>query len=298
MKFGIIGLGKMGNSIAFRAISKKIEVYGFDIDKEAVQEAKKINIQMVQNLIEITKYVDIIWLMVPAGKLIDHILDLLIPNLKPGSIIIDGGNSHFSDSILRAKKLEQYDINFIDCGVSGGLQGKEIGFCLMVGGNKIIYEKLINLFQAIAAPNGFAYIGDSGAGHYVKMIHNGIEYALLESYAEGLNLLKKGRYKNLNLEQITKLWQNGSIIRSWILELTHEILEKDQEFKNISGSIGGGQTGRWTIEEAKIQNIHIPLIEKSLEIRESSHKENNNDFSNKLVALLRNKFGRHPIKKI
>lgn len=297
MKIGLIGLGKMGNSIAYRLINKNHEVIGYDSDKKAQENAQIIGIKIVENLSEIPKLVDIIWLMVPAGEIIDNILKGLLPDLKPETIIIDGGNSHFLDSIERSKRLEKYGIHFIDCGVSGGLQGRELGFCLMIGGEKKAYDKLKEIFEAISAPNGYKYVGQTGAGHYVKMIHNGIEYALLESYSEGLNLLKNGKYKNLNLKEITDLWQHGSIIRSWILHLTYEIFEKGQEFNNISGYIAGGQTGKWVVEEAKLHKIPVPLIEKSIEIREISHEKENN-YANKIVALLRNKFGGHEIKKI
>lgn len=297
MKVGIIGLGKMGNAIAYRLSKGCHEVIGFDLNEENKKKIEKFGAKIAKNLEELSEKVNIIWLMVPAGKPVDDILEKLLPILSKGSILIDGGNSHFTDSIRRSKNCELKGITFLDCGTSGGLQGRAIGFCLMIGGNKNEFEKLKPIFEVIATSNGHSYIGPSGSGHYIKMIHNGIEYALLESYSEGFNLLKHGFYKNLDLEKISNLWLHGSIIRSWILELTNNIFKTDQNLNNILGPIGGGQTGTWTIQEAQKQNISVPLIEESLEIREKSEITDGN-YATKLVAALRHEFGGHQIKKI
>jgi len=297
MKVGLIGLGKMGQVIGYRLKQKEIEVIGFDINNEAKQEAQKIGISIAANLQEIAEQSEIIWLMLPAGKIIDNVIQELLSNLKTDSIIIDGGNSNFIDSIRRYEYLKNHNINFLDCGVSGGIHTKDIGCSLMIGGDKEIFERVENIFKAIAMSNGYDYFGQSGTGHYIKMVHNGIEYALLESYAEGFNLLKNGHYKTLDLEKISNVWLHGAVIRSWILELCQNIFKTDQEFKNISGKIGGGQTGQWTVEEAGKQNVTVPLIEKSLEIRKWSQQTSGN-YTTKLIALLRNQFGGHEVEKL
>jgi 6-phosphogluconate dehydrogenase len=297
MKLGIVGLGKMGGSIAERVLQAGYQVIGFDINKEAVKAAEKIGIKAVGSLKELAQETNIIWLMVPAGDPVDKTINELTKYLHAGSIIIDGGNSKYTHSIERAEKLKKLGIFFLDCGTSGGLRGKDIGFSLMVGGDRSAYEKVKPFLQAIAAPDSFGYMGPSGSGHYVKMIHNGIEYAIMQSYAEGLQLLKEGHYKNLDLARIASVWNNGSVIRSWLLELIHEIMMKDQDLKNISGSVAESGMGRWTVEEAQRDKIPAQLIEDALAIRFWS-EETGGNYATKIVAMLRNKFGGHPVEKI
>jgi len=296
MKIGLIGLGKMGSSIAHRLKKAKFEVIAFSHSEESSTVAKKLNIEATNKIEELGLKCSIFWLMIPAGKPVDETIEKLLPYLKENSIIIDGGNSNFNDSIRRFEYLKKKNIKFLDCGTSGGLHGREIGFSLMVGGEQEVYNKALPILKAIATQNGIEYIGPSGAGHYVKMVHNGIEYALLQSYAEGFNLLKNGHYKNLDLEKISTVWNNGSIIRSWILKLATNIFKKDQNLSEISGAIGENLTGKWTEEEANKQNIPVDLIKKSLEIREWSRKTGGN-YATKVVAMLRNKFGGHEVQK-
>jgi 6-phosphogluconate dehydrogenase len=295
MNIGVIGLGRMGISIVDRLIKAGHTVVGFDSNEKTCQEATKIGVSKTSSLQELAKTNHIFWLMVPAGEIVDNVIDELKVHLKPGDIIIDGGNSNFNDTIKRFKKLGKSSIHLLDCGTSGGLYGRKIGFSLMIGGDESIFKKVEKLFMAIAAPNGYGYMGPAGAGHYVKMIHNGIEYALLQSYAEGLHLLKEGHYKNLDLEKITSVWNNGSVIRSWIVDLLQKIFSQDQELHDISGTIEENFTGQWTLKEAKKQKIPIDLIERSLQIRAWSRKSGGN-YGTKLVAMLRNKFGGHSIK--
>ena len=297
MNIGLIGLGKMGHAIAHRLINGGHHVVGFDANPTAQEEAKKLGATTAHSIPELAQQVRIIWLMIPAGKLVDDVLKTLLPHLKPNDIIIDGGNSLFLDSIRRHELLRAKNINFLDCGTSGGLLGEKIGFSLMVGGDKEIFEKMNDIFRAIAAPDGFAYMGPSGAGHYVKMVHNGIEYALLQSYAEGFHLLREGHYKELDLEKITNVWNHGAVIRSWILDLAHNVFEHDQKLIDISGEIGENLTGRWTSDEAKKHNIPVDLIERALAIRALSRQTGGN-YGTKVVALLRNQFGGHDVKKI
>jgi len=294
MKLGIVGLGKMGNAIAQRVINGGYEVVGFDVDQESLKKFEKIGAETATDLSDLAERADVIWIMVPAGKPVDLVIKKLLPHLQDGNILIDGGNSNFKDSQRRALELKKHGIYFIDCGTSGGLRGREIGFCLMVGGDEDVYLRILPILEVIGAKGGVGYMGASGAGHYVKMIHNAIEYGLLQAYSEGLHLLKEGACENLDLEKITKIWLHGSIIRSFILELAHEIYEEKKDFSKISGEIGGGETGRWAVQEAKEQGVPLRVIEESLNIRKLSGQTGGN-YATKLVAILRNKFGGHSI---
>ncbi len=298
MKLGIIGLGKMGNAIAQRAIDGGHQVIGFDPAQEASAQAEQLGVTIVPSVTDVAKHARIIWLMIPAGHIVDATLSLLQPHLHKDDIIIDGGNSHFKDSIRRAKDLEQHGIYFLDCGTSGGLQGREIGFSLMVGGDEASYIKIHSLFEAIAAPGGLGLVGPSGAGHYVKMVHNGIEYGLLQAYAEGFQLIKEGDLKKYDpdLEQISRIWSNGAIIRSYILDLAHTIFEQDQELRSISGYIGQNGTGQWAAEDAQENNISVPVLQAALKVRAESEQTGGN-YATKIVALLRHAFGGHPLGK-
>jgi 6-phosphogluconate dehydrogenase len=298
MKIGLIGLGRMGHAIAWRLIKGGHEVWGFDGDANTLKTACVDGVKPASSIKNLANNVNIFWLMVPAGDPVDTVINELVKYTKPSSatVIIDGGNSNFKDSVRRYQALKSPNIDFLDCGTSGGLHGKEIGFSLMVGGDKAVFENLDPIFKSIAASGGYAYMGPAGAGHYVKMIHNGIEYALLQSYAEGFQLLKEGRYKDLDLEKISDVWNHGSIIRSWILELAHDVFAHDQNLTEISGKIGENKTGQWTLDEAKEQNIPVDLIERSLQIRATSRKTGGN-YATKIVAMLRNRFGGHPLAK-
>lgn len=297
MNFGIVGLGKMGNLIASRVVNGQYyyKVFGFDVDKKAIKDAEEVGVEMVKDLADLAERSDIIWLMLPAGEIVDKTIDKLIPHLKDGDIIVDGGNSYYKDSVKQEEKLKKHGIYFLDCGVSGGLYGQARGFSLTFGGDEKAYKKILPLIEIIAHDKGFGLVGPSGAGHYVKMVHNGIEYGLLQAYAEGFGLLQAGKYKNLNLEEISQIWHNGSIIRSFILELTNKIYAKNPEFSKIGGQIYGGQTGKWALKEGKEQGVVLKILEESLAIRDLS-QTTGGDYSTKLVALLRNKFGGHEVK--
>lgn len=299
LKVGIIGLGRMGAGIAERIVNAGHEVFGFDLDAQNAAQAKKYGVIIAASVAELAVTTDVMWLMVPPGKPVDDVLNALMPSLREKTIIIDGGNSNFKDSMRRAQIVAQKNVAYLDCGTSSGLHGREFGYCLMVGGDKKAYDAVAPVLSLVAAPKGLAHVGPSGAGHYVKMIHNGIEYGLMQAYAEGFQILKEGAFKDvpLDLEQISDLWNHGSIIRSWLLELTHNVFEKDQEFKNISGEVAEGGTGKWTVEEAHEHNIPAPVIEESLAVRARSRQTGGN-YATKLVALLRNQFGGHAVKKI
>ncbi len=310
MKIGLIGLGKMGSSIAYRLLKNNYEILAFDpnINENEIiniifendfenKNRYKNNIYFAQTLEELAQKVNTIWLMLPAGEITNQTVLKLSNLMQQESIIIDGGNSHFKNTQELYLKLKTKNINYLDCGTSGGVAGKFNGYSLMIGGDKKIFEKIEHIFKAIATKNGYNYLGSTGAGHYVKMVHNGIEYSLLQSYAEGFDLLKNNNnYKNLDLEKITDTWINGSVIRSWILELCKNVFEKDQELKNISGAIDENLTGRWTLDEAIAEKINMQLLKDSLDIRKKS-RENGGNYGTKVVAMLRNQFGGHSIKK-
>ena len=289
MNVGVIGLGKMGSAIATRIQGAGHTVIGYDpFLKEPIK-----NIFVTNSLQEIAQQ-EVIWLMIPANN-VDTILKKLTPYFSEKNTVIDGGNSFYQDSQGRAIKFAQLGIHYIDCGTSGGINGIKNGFCLMIGGNEKGFKKAEPIFEAVATKNGYALVGSSGAGHYVKMIHNGIEYALLQSYAEGFNILHESKnFPELNLEQISGLWMNGSVIRSYLLQLTNDIFKEKIDFTPISGKIAEGGTGRWAEEEAKILNLAVPALESALKVRKESH-QNNSSFTMKLISLLRNKFGGHPL---
>lgn len=293
MTVGVIGLGKMGEAVAYRLARAGFSVMGSDPNNELKEKIEKEGIRFVM-LGELAKSSDVIWLMVPAGAVVDQVVAALLPHAKKGAIIVDGGNSNFQDSQRRAKELAAQGFAFIDCGTSGGVHGRDLGFSLMVGGDKKTYDTIEPLLAALAAPGGYAYMGRSGAGHYVKMVHNGVEYALMQAYAEGFQLLKEGAFKDddLDLAAITKVWTNGSIIRSWLVELSHQIFVEDQKLDTISGRVQESGTGAWTVEEAHREHVSVPVIEKSLLLRKES-RDTGGNYASKVVALMRNKFGGH-----
>lgn len=288
---GLIGLGLMGSAIAERLLQVGYTVIGFDISESARISAAKLGVNLVNSVQAVAENVRVIWLMIPAGK-VATIVQELYPLIQERDIIIDGGNSNFHDSVEHAKLFAQKNSYFLDCGTSGGLEGRTLGFCLMIGGDKQAFETVEHFFKAVAAPNGYQYIGPSGAGHYVKMVHNGIEYALLQAYAEGFYVLNSGSYPALDLAAIAELWSHGSIIRSYILELVARVLARNPDFTSISGKVDATGMGAWTVQEAQRHQIPVRLIKEALHIREKSQKTGG-DFATKLVALLRHEFGGH-----
>lgn len=294
MKLGIIGLGRMGAAIAHRAQKAGHCVLGYDPNIAIHAELQKSGIQIYETVDALAKEADAIWVMVPA-KVVDETIHHIIHAAKKDTIIIDGGNSNFTDSVRRAKELALKGFHFIDCGTSGGIHGEKNGFCLMIGGDFKVFQKLEPLFKAIACKDGYAHVGPSGAGHYVKMIHNGIEYGLLEAYAEGFHLLRQGDYADLDLEQISKVWLHGAVIRSWLLELANGVFKEDQNLASIDGKIQEGGTGAWTVENAQKNKIPVPVIEASLKVRAESRK-NGGNFATKLIQMLRNAFGGHKVE--
>lgn len=298
MKIGFIGLGKMGFNIVLNLHDKKVPVVAYNRSPEPLDRIKKFGIDVAYSVDELVKKLPkqkIIWLMVTSGNPVDLIIEELQPHLKKGDIIIDGGNSFYKDSIRRHKKLKAKKINFVDIGTSGGLRGARHGACLTVGGDKKIFKKIEPICRAVAAKSGYAYVGNAGAGHFVKTVHNGIEYALLQSYGDGFELLIKGPYKNLDLRKIAETWQNGSVIRSWLLQLAADAFRKDPKLSKIEGIIGGGETGQWAVDTAKEFGADVKSIKLALSLRKKSRKKP--AFAGKVVAALRNEFGGHEVTR-
>lgn len=295
MNIGVIGLGRMGGPIAKKLNYPECNLIVYDIDPSVRQEFKNLGIKVAQSISELSAKSQVIWVMVSANA-VDTILDELCNCTGHGTIIVDGGNSHYIDTIRRAKELEAKGLILIDCGTSGGLWGAERGFSLTVGGDYEAYKKIEeNLKYLAASSSSYVYVGPSGSGHYVKMVHNGIEYALLQAYAEGFHLLHNGYYKDLDLAAISATWLDGAVIRSWILNLAHNVLTKDQEFEHIKGTIGENGTGRWCVEEAHARHVPVKLIEDALEIRRVSRVTGGN-YATKLIALVRHEMGGHPFE--
>nr|MBA4167388.1 decarboxylating 6-phosphogluconate dehydrogenase [Chitinophagaceae bacterium] len=236
----------------------------------------------------------VIWLMVPSGKIVDDTIDQLVPLLNKGDIIIDGGNSHYKDSVRRYKALEEKGIDFLDCGTSGGVSGALEGVCVMIGGKKEVYDYCETIFKSIAVPDGHLYCGESGSGHFVKMVHNGVEYGMMQSIAEGFDVMNASEYK-LDFAAVAKLWNNGSVIRGWLMELTQDAFTKDAHLDAIKGIMHSSGEGKWTLETALDLSIATPVIALSLMMRYRSLQADT--FSGKVVAALRNEFGGHAVEK-
>jgi 6-phosphogluconate dehydrogenase len=235
-----------------------------------------------------------IWLMVPSGDPVDQTIEQLLPNLVKGDVIVDGGNSFYKDSIRRAAKLRDQGIHFVDAGTSGGIWGLQVGYCLMVGGEKEVVARLEPVFKTLAPPDGYLHAGPSGAGHFVKMIHNGIEYGMMQAYGEGFELLEASQF-DLDLAKVAHLWNQGSVIRSWLLELCESALAKDPHLAAIKDYVEDSGEGRWTVQEAVEKCVPVPVMMASLFARFASRQEHS--FSAKVVAALRNEFGGHAVRK-
>jgi 6-phosphogluconate dehydrogenase len=297
MEIGFIGLGKMGMNMVRRLLSGAHQVVVYDRSPGLIHKAEQQGARGAHSLEELVRRLippRTAWLMVPAGDPTEKAISSLAGIMEANDVIIDGGNSNFHDDVRRAQELKGKGIHYLDVGTSGGIWGLKVGYCLMVGGEEKIYKRLVPIFKTLAPEDGYGYVGPHGAGHYVKMIHNGIEYGLMQAYAEGFELLQKSEYP-LDLPKIANLWNHGSVIRSWLLELAASALEKDPKLEQIKGYVEDSGEGRWTIQEAIDKDVPLPVITLSLFARFRSRQEES--FSEKMLAVLRNAFGGHTFQR-
>ncbi len=299
MKIGLVGLGKMGSNMA-----KRLMHYGHAVVGYAPSEKSRldhfnnggIEARSLMNLVEQLDRPRVVWVMVPAGDVTEHTIMELGGMLDPGDILIDGGNSNYKDSIRRAGLVGQKGIHFLDVGTSGGVWGLSEGYSIMIGGEELIVEKTRPIFEALAPgpETGWGRVGPNGAGHFVKMIHNGIEYGMMEAYAEGFEILHAKKEFGLDLEQISEIWRFGSVVRSWLLDLIASGLKEDQTLQNIQPWVADSGEGRWTVQEAIDLDIPAPVITLALQRRLRSRQQEL--YGDKLLAVIRNQFGGHAVK--
>jgi 6-phosphogluconate dehydrogenase len=300
MELGMIGLGRMGSNMTQRLLAGGHRVVVYDSVVKAVQALAKqgaIGASSVDELVTKLGSPRAIWLMVPAGEAAESTINALMNDLSPGDIVIDGGNSNYKDSLRRAAALALKKIFFLDVGTSGGVWGLQAGYCLMVGGEPEAFHRLEPIFQTLApSPDkGYGHVGPAGAGHFVKMIHNGIEYGLMETYAEGFELMQaKGEF-NLDLAQIAEIWRYGSVVRSWLLDLAAAALKEDPRLENIQAYVEDSGEGRWTVQESVELAVPAPVITHALQARFRSRQEQ--PFAARLLAALRQQFGGHAVRK-
>jgi len=290
----MIGLGRMGGNMTKRLTDRGHEVVAFDRDPEAVKAAESDGALAATSLEDAVAQLDgprHVWVMVPSGAPTEATVNELATLLEPGDAIIDGGNSNYRDSIRRATSLQERGIHFVDAGVSGGVWGLKVGYCLMVGGAAEPVRRLEPVFTALAPEDGYAHVGPPGSGHYTKMIHNGIEYGMLQAYAEGFALLEAADEFGLDLHQIAQLWNHGSVVRSWLLELAELALAEPDHFRGIKGYVEDSGEGRWTVQESVERAVATPVITASLFARFTSRDDER--MAARIVAALRNQFGGH-----
>ncbi|MBU5256968.1 phosphogluconate dehydrogenase (NAD(+)-dependent, decarboxylating) [Tissierella praeacuta] len=297
MEVGIIGLGKMGYNLALNLKKNGHKVVAYDVSEENVKNVIEKEIEGVFSIEDLVSKLNnrkIIWLMIPAGEIVDEVIKELLNYLSDRDIIIDAGNSNYKDSVRRYNYLKEKNIEFLDCGTSGGPSGALNGACLMIGGDEDIYNYCEEMFEDISVKGGYLYVGKAGSGHFVKMVHNGIEYGMMQSIAEGFEVMHKSEY-DIDYEKVAKLWNNGSVIRSWLMELVEIAFNKDKNLESIKGIMQSSGEGKWTVETALDLQVPTPVIAMSLFMRYRSLEEDT--FAGKIVAALRNEFGGHEVKK-
>jgi len=298
MQLGFVGLGRMGLNMVTRLARAGHAVVAYDRSPEAVTRAEAAGAQGAASLEALASTLaapKAIWLMVPAGDATESTVNALAALLSAGDIVIDGGNSNFHDDVRRAQSLATKGIRYVDAGTSGGIWGLENGYCLMVGGSDAAVSHCEPIFRALAPDDGYAHVGPTGAGHYVKMVHNGIEYGMLQAYAEGYEILHASKtFPSLDLEQIANVWQHGSVVRSWLNELAAAAFARDASLSAIKGWVADSGEGRWTVQEAIDLDVPAPVITLSLQARFRSRQTDS--FGAKVIAALRNEFGGHAVK--
>lgn len=296
MKVGLIGLGKMGLNLGKNLIDNKHEVVAFDLNANAVEEIKKYGAEGTYSLKKLVQSLDtprVLWIMVPHA-VVDSVISEVAPLLDKGDIVIEAGNSHYKESIRRYNELKEFGVSFMDAGTSGGIEGARNGACYMIGGDPESWEFVEPIFRDTAVENGYLYAGKVGSGHFLKMVHNGIEYAMMAAIGEGFEVLEKSEF-DYDYEKVARVWNNGSVIRSWLMELTETAFSKDTKLDEIKGIMHSSGEGKWTVETALDLQAATPVIAMSLLMRYRSLE--NDTFTGKVVAALRNEFGGHAVEK-
>lgn len=297
MELGLCGLGKMGGNMVLRLIRDgEHRVVAEDRSPELVNEAVSAGAEGAYSLRELVEKLSpprVIWAMVPAGDITEQVIGELSGLMEPGDTLVDGGNSYFRDTIRRAENLGERGLHLVDAGTSGGIWGLKAGYCLMVGGEVEAFRRLEPALETLAPPDGYMHVGPPGAGHFVKMVHNGVEYGMLQAYAEGFEILKHSQY-DLDMRGISHLWNQGSVVRSWLLELAEHAFEKDANLDSIAGYVEDSGEGRWTIQEAIHEDVPVPVITAALFARFASRQDES--FGAKVIAALRNEFGGHAVR--
>ncbi|WP_367347011.1 phosphogluconate dehydrogenase (NAD(+)-dependent, decarboxylating) [Stenotrophomonas bentonitica] len=300
MEIAMIGLGRMGANMAERLHRGGHRVIGVDPGEAARASAAERGFEVSATVAEALATMSVprvVWLMVPAGEVVDQTLASLSPHLSEGDVVIDGGNSYYKDSMRRAKQLLEEDVTYIDCGTSGGVWGLQEGYSLMIGGDAEAVQRIGAIFRTLAPAedSGWAHVGPSGAGHFCKMVHNGIEYGMMQAYAEGFALMQRKTEFNLDLGEVAKAWQHGSVVRSWLLDLSADALQRNPQLDGIAPFVPDSGEGRWTVAEAIDLDVSAPVITLSLLERLRSREKNS--FSDRMLSALRNQFGGHAMMK-
>jgi 6-phosphogluconate dehydrogenase len=297
MKLAMIGLGKMGMNMARRLMQGNHDIIAFDLSKAAVEEIAAegaTGASSLQQVVEMLSGPRIVWMMLPAGKPVEDTISRLKELLSPEDIIIDGGNTYYKDDLRRYQNLKEAGIRYMDVGVSGGVWGLKMGYCMMMGGDKDVFEYLEPLFQTLAPKDGYLYCGNIGAGHFVKMVHNGIEYALMQAYGEGFEILDASEFAaSFDYAKIAHMWNQGSVIRSWLLELAEDAFSKSEELSDITGYVEDSGEGRWTVQQAVDTAVPAEVITLSLMRRFRSRQQD--PFTDRVLAALRREFGGHAV---
>ncbi|GEQ33303.1 6-phosphogluconate dehydrogenase [Marinilactibacillus psychrotolerans] len=297
MKLAILGLGKMGFNLMQNLLDHKHEVVAFDIDHNLVEQAEAVGAKGATSIQKVFKQLDgkkIIWMMVPAGEITEKLIVDLKPYLSKEDILIDGGNSNYKDTVKRYHDLKNKGISYVDVGTSGGMEGAREGACTMIGGDEEVFDQIEPIFKDISVENGYLYTGESGSGHFLKMVHNGVEYGMMQAMSEGFDILEKSTY-NFDHEKVARVWNNGSVIRSWLMELMESAFSEDPKLDQIRGIVHSSGEGKWTVETALELETAAPVIALSLMMRNRSLESDS--FSGKVVASLRNQFGGHAVEK-
>ncbi|PEY38272.1 6-phosphogluconate dehydrogenase (decarboxylating) [Bacillus cereus] len=296
MKIGLIGLGKMGLNLCQNLMDKNHQVVAYDVNADAVQEIKGYGAIGASNLAELIQFLEtprVLWIMVPHA-VVDNVINEITPLLSQGDIVIEAGNSYYKESIRRYDELKKAGVHFMDAGTSGGTEGARHGACYMVGGDLEAWETVEAVFRDTAVENGYLYAGKAGSGHFLKMVHNGIEYGMMAAIGEGFEVLEKSKF-NYDYEKVARVWNNGSVIRSWLMDLTERAFSKDAKLDEIKGIMHSSGEGKWTVETALDLQAATPVIALSLLMRYRSLE--NDTFTGKVVAALRNEFGGHAVEK-